>query len=198
MKRVKVGLTGGYASGKSVASKFFEELGAYIIDLDEVSKREGLLTDNAKEAIAETFGEDIFIAGDKLDRAKLQQMIFDSDQKRVKLESILHPLIIEAAYKERAQVKDKIVIIVAALIIESGIVDDLDILIAVIADKNLRAARGAKRDGITTDFARRIDDTQSTDQVRIESADYILYNNGSLDDLRAEVAQVWDEISNLP
>ncbi len=140
-----VGLTGGMGSGKTLASSFFQELGAHILDADLICRKLVEPGQPALQEISDSFGKDIIDTSGNLDRKKLGQLVFCDSPKKDKLESILHPRVFEFEkneYKTICQKNPKALVIVdAALLIESVYFKEMDKVIGVNSDEETRIKR---------------------------------------------------------
>ncbi len=188
-----VALTGGIGSGKSLAGQYFSELGAVVVDSDQLSRdviERG--TDGFDEVLAR-FGDAILTNGE-IDRKKLGQVVFSNPQSREDLENIIHPRVREAFAEivESAEETD-IVINQIPLLVETDGADRFDRVITVISTLELRIERLEKRGLPSYEITKRID-AQVSDQERIDIADFIIENNGSEDDLLREVESVFEEL----
>lgn len=188
-----VALTGGIGSGKSLAGQYFSELGAVVVDSDQLSRdviERG--TDGFDEVLAR-FGDAILTNGE-IDRKKLGEVVFSNPQSREDLENIIHPRVREAFAEivESAEETD-IVINQIPLLVETDGADRFDRVITVISSLELRIERLKKRGLPSYEITKRID-AQVSDQERIDIADFIIENNGSEDDLLREVESVFEEL----
>lgn len=188
-----VALTGGIGSGKSLAGQYFSDLGAVVVDSDQLSRdviERG--TDGFDEVLAR-FGDAILTNGE-IDRKKLGEVVFSDPQSREDLENIIHPRVREAFAQivESAEETD-IVINQIPLLVETDGADRFDRVITVISSLELRIERLKKRGLPSYEITKRID-AQVSDQERIDIADFIIENNGSEDDLLREVESVFEEL----
>lgn len=187
---VKAGLTGGIASGKSAAAKFFEEAGATIVDADVLSRR-CLLLPEVRAALREAFPS--AFCGDELDRAKLRELVFEDASKLQRLNGITHPPIRRAAEKALQESRAPVTILVAPLLFEAGLDDLVHPIVTVACEASLRIARLMKRDTISEALAKRMIDAQLSDSDRAKRADVVLGNDGDLAQLRKEVLRLCEE-----
>lgn len=188
-----VALTGGIGSGKSLAGQYFSDLGAVVVDSDQLSRdviERG--TDGFDEVLAR-FGDAILTNGE-IDRKKLGEVVFSDPQSREDLENIIHPRVREAFAQivESAEETD-IVINQIPLLVETDGADRFDRVITVISSLELRIERLKKRGLPSYEITKRID-AQVSDEERIDIADFIIENNGSEDDLLREVESVFEEL----
>ncbi|HEO71538.1 MAG TPA: dephospho-CoA kinase [Candidatus Hydrogenedentes bacterium] len=191
------GLTGGTGSGKSEAARRFSERGFPVIDAD--ARAHALLEPrgSAFEAVRNAFGNAILTEG-RINRAKLGARVFADRDARARLNAIVHPMltrVIEHQCTEWAAEGHKAVIIDAALLAESSQRESwLDGLILVVCPAALRLERLVDHRGLTVDEARRRIAAQTQPERKTPLADWVIQNDGSLDELRAQVDKVADAI----
>lgn len=186
-----VGLTGGIASGKNSVAKQFLEFGAFIIDADLVARVLVVPGSEAWHEIVNTFGQEIVDERDEIDRGKLGKIIFTNPTKREKLNKILHPKIIAQEWKEVSKIKETnpeaLIIINAALLIESGSYKDVDTVILLSSEKKTAIQRIVARDGLSEEEALARFNSQMSLSAKKKYADFIIENDGSLEDLKKKV-----------
>lgn len=188
-----VALTGGIGSGKSLAGEYFAELGAIVVDSDQLARdviERG--TEGFDEVIAR-FGDEVLTNGD-IDRKKLAEIIFSDESARSDLENIIHPRIRELweSLVESSQPSD-ILINQIPLLVETNGADRFDRVITVIASAEARTARLKSRGLYESEIARRMA-AQASEEERIDISDYIIENNGSKDELLREVEAIYNEL----
>lgn len=184
---LRVGLTGGIASGKSTVADMFEGLGATIIDTDVVARDVVAPGEPALDAIRHEFGDEVFDADGALDRAALRRIVFADEDARARLEAILHPLIRERTQALAASAGGDYQVIVVPLLVESPLQDFVDRIVVVDCDENAQIRRLMARDAESEGQARRMLAAQSSRQQRLEIADDVVSNDG---DLTATLTQV--------
>ena len=169
-----VGITGGSGCGKSHLSMLLKEKGIPVIDCDVVS-REIMAKDTpcAREVTA-FFGEEILENGE-INRKKLGKIVFSDPEKLKKLNEITHKYILSDIYNKMEKEESDIVCADGATLIESGI--SCDVMVGVLADKELRKARIMERDGLTCEDAELRIGAQKEDSFYIENCDFVIYNN---------------------
>ena len=187
---LKVALTGGIGSGKSTVAEFFDELGAFVIDSDQLARDVVERGTPGYEAVLAAFGDGILTDGE-IDRAKLAEIVFKDAAARATLESIIHPLVRDAAEKTvRNLPSDAVVINQIPLLVETDGAKRFDFVITVSADEDVRRRRlierGMKDYEITKRLAAQVDDT-----AREAIAHFVIRNNGSLEELRQAVQVLW-------
>ena len=198
---LKVGLTGSIAVGKSFVLSVLAELGCHVIDADKIAREVVDPGTEGLKSVREYFGEDVLNAAGTLDRAKLGAIIFGDEIKRTKLNSILHPLIIAAQDKQirEWEIKDPegIVIIDAALMIESGGYRRLDKLIVVHCRPEIQLQRLMSRNGLLRAEAERRISSQMPQEEKKKYADFLIDTSGDFEDTRAQVAAVYARLKEI-
>ena len=189
---LRVALTGGIGSGKSSVGEILQELGAVVIDSDDLAKsviERG--TDGFEQVIA-AFGDEILSSGE-IDRSKLAAQVFNDEAKRRKLESIIHPLVRKAAEEQSKNLPDDAIVVnEIPLLFETNGASRFDFVISVSTKDELRVARLKQRGMKDYEIAQRIA-AQATDQQRSSISHAVIENNDSKDALAARVQKVWDE-----
>lgn len=186
---LRVALTGGIGSGKSLVGEILEELGALVIDSDQLAREVIERGSPGYEEVITAFGDSILSEG-QIDRAKLAAVVFKEKDLRKKLESIIHPLVREAAEKlARNLPSGAILVNQIPLLVESDGAKRFDYVITVSADEDIRRERlrlrGLKDYEITERMA-----AQVADLDRENIANYILRNDGSIDELNRAVEEL--------
>ena len=190
-----VGLTGGIASGKSAVAKRLAELGAIVIDSD-VLAREVVApgTDGLAEVVA-TFGPRAVTPGGEMDRAAVAEIVFGDEEKRRRLEKIIHPRVrARAAEIVAAAPPDAVVVNDVPLLVEANLAGNYDLVIVVLADETVRLDRLVRFRGMTEETARARFAAQATDEQRRAVADIVIENDGTPAELRAVVDAVWERL----
>jgi dephospho-CoA kinase len=185
---LRVGLTGGIASGKSMVADIFAELGAAIIDTDVIAREVVAPGQPALEEIASEFGASIVDADGVLDRDALRQLIFADDEARTRLEAILHPRIGVETHRQADTAGGEYQLIVVPLLVNSALRSFVDRVLVVDCDEETQIRRLTARDGETEDQARRILAAQASRSERLAIADDIISNDGTVANLRQQVA----------
>jgi dephospho-CoA kinase len=189
--RCCIGLTGGIGSGKSSAARFFEELGASVIDTDAIAHELTAPGQPALTWIRERLGTACFDNTGALDRACLRRRVFTDAAARRELEAILHPLIRAETGARIAAARGAYVVLVVPLLLESGAYRALIHRIAVVdCDPETQVSRAVARSRLTPDEVRAIMRTQLPRNQRLEHADDIIANDGDLAALRRQVVEL--------
>ena len=188
-----VALTGGLASGKSTAARRFEELGVPVIDADAITRRLVEPGAPALAEIVEAFGPGVLDERGRLDRSRMRERIFDNDDDRRKLESILHPRVRDALLAFAASCDAPYVLFVIPLLVETDQADRMDRVIVVDTSRALQTARAVARDGGRAETIATIIDSQATRVARLSVANTVIENTGDLSMLRDRVDAVHRE-----
>ena len=187
---LKVALTGGIGSGKSTVADFLDELGAYVIDSDQLARDVVERGTPGYEAVLAAFGDGILTDGE-IDRAKLAEIVFKDAAARATLESIIHPLVRDAAEKMvKSLPADAVVINQIPLLVETDGAKRFDFVITVSADEGVRRRRLIERGMKDYEITKRLA-AQVNDAARETIAHSIIRNNGSIDELRQVVEELW-------
>jgi len=191
---LRVGLTGGIGSGKSTVAQRFRELGAVVVDADQLA-REVVAVDSAGlAAIRQRFGDAVMAPDGSLDRGALGRVVFADEKARKDLEAITHPLI---GARTRALVEaagpGKIVVHEVPLLAELDMAAGYHFTVVVCADNDIRMARLTGTRGFTEADARARIAAQASDRARLAAADAWLDNNGTVDDLLKQVDALWQD-----
>lgn len=196
-----VGLTGGIASGKTEVANELERLGATVIDADRVTLQVTKPGTPVYEALLEEFGGGILGENGQIDRNALSRIVFGNEAKRKLLNSITHPEIfkeiIEGVNQHAESIRPRdvpAVIVDAALIVDVGVSGVFDLIILVTADEDVRLSRLLEKRGMSVAEAKARIASQAPDSKRHESADLVIENNGSIEQLRSKVDEAWKEI----
>lgn len=184
---LRIGLTGGIASGKSTVAELFAALGVPVIDTDLLAREVVEPGQPALAAVAAAFGPGLLAPGGRLDRAKLRARIFADPEARARLEAILHPRIRRATLAAASAAGGAYQLIVVPLLFESGFDALVDRVLVIDCPEPLQRQRLAARDGETPDSIERILAAQLPREQRLAGADDVLANDAGLDALRAAV-----------
>ncbi|RMD69060.1 MAG: dephospho-CoA kinase [Gammaproteobacteria bacterium] len=185
-----IGLTGGYASGKSTAARRFAEHGVPVIDADAIAHELTQPGSPALRLIVEAFGPEVLDEEGRLRRALLRRRIFKDAKARRKLEAILHPLILQAIQRRLATIEAPYAIIVAPLLIESGWTRWVDRVLVIDAPGILQYERAQKRDRISTEDIEAIMSAQASRKERLAAAHEVIVNDNGLEKLYYQVDEL--------
>ncbi len=194
---LRIGLTGGIASGKTTVANFFADLGVPVIDTDVIAREVVAEGAPALAQIRAEFGDDVFNDDGTLDRKAMRKLIFSDDSKRRQLEGILHPRIREAALIQAEAVTDPYMIIVVPLLVESPMKEFMDRLLVVDCSEEIQLNRLLARDTENDEQARRIIAAQASRNERLAIADDVVLNDAGLDQTRTRIEALHKEYLEL-
>jgi len=221
-----IALTGGIGSGKTTVCQLFHEIGQQqvgttikIIDADLIAKNllSGYLDHSTSSALRDVFhlfGSDLFVSDSsssdsskakQLDRQRLRQLIFSSAEKKQQLEALLHPLVYQeifskiSFYREQyQQLNNKLIIIIAIpLLLETQSEHKFDRILVIDTTTELQLERSSKRDQCSQDLIKKIIQSQVDRQTRLNAADDIIDNDGTLNFLQKQIIQLVQYYSSL-
>lgn len=195
---LRTGLTGGIASGKSTIARIFAGLGCITIDADQLVARLYQPGQAGHEALVRSYGAGILLPDGTIDRRKLADIAFASDESAKALNALIHPIVVAEegrliAAEEQRESSDRIVIVEATLLIEAGGKDRYDRIVVVDVDPQTQLARAIARGLTPEDAARRIARQMSREE-RLRYADYVIDNSGDLQAAEAETRRVFDAL----
>lgn len=190
-----LGLSGGIGSGKSTVAKMLSDLGAVVIDADAIAREVLEPGQVGYEQVIHTFGEDVLDSTGNIDRKKLAELVFQNVSKLSQLEEIVHPAVIARVRQIRESLpQTSNVVYDTPLLVEKQLQNQFDKVLIVVADADIRIERLISRGLDLADIEARILN-QATDEQRADVADFVIFNNGSIQDLRDAVAKVWSQLS---
>lgn len=193
---LKVGLTGGIAAGKSEVSRRLAERGAVIIDADAVAREVVAPGTRGLAEITAAFGPGVLDAGGALDRGRLGEIVFADSALLGKLNAIVHPRVAERMLEiERAAPPDAIVVHDVPLLAENRLAGQYDVVVVVDVPAEVQLDRLTRQRRMPQDQARERMDAQASRAERLEIADIVVDNSGSLADLDRRVDGLWEELT---
>lgn len=187
---LNIAITGGIASGKSLVSEYLRILGYTVIDADEMAREITEPGGKAMPYIVEKFGNDYVNEDGSLNRAAMRDLVFKNPEKLAVLEEGTTNVVlkdIETIRKEKEMAGDKVLFYEIPLLYEKNQQDNYDAVWVVTADRDIRKQRLIERDGMDESMSELIMDAQEEEDKKIESADFVIYNNGSTTELRRSV-----------
>jgi dephospho-CoA kinase len=191
---MKVGLTGGIGAGKSTVADMFSKLGAVVIRSDELARQVIEPNTPGFQKVLSRFGNQILQENGSIDRQKLAQIVFNDQNSLKDLEEIIHPLVRNKTNELiDSQTQETIVVNEVPLLLEKKMEKMFDFLVVVISSEKNRINRLQKR-GISEPEAKKRMSLQVSDEVRKSSADFLITNDGNIDQLEADVAKVWQAL----
>jgi dephospho-CoA kinase len=184
----RVGLTGGIASGKSTAAKFFGALGVPVLDSDQIARDVVEPGQPPLERLVERFGPKILTADGHLDRPALREIVFSDPRARADLEALTHPAIGAAMEARSAAAGGPYQILVIPLLVEKNLAAHVDRVLVVDCDEELQIRRLRDRDGSTPEQVQAILKAQAPRAARLKAADDVIHNDSGLSAVRDQVA----------
>lgn len=194
---ILIGLTGNIASGKSEVAKMLADRGATIIDADVLAREAVRPETQALRDIVKRWGKDILKQDGSLDRTALRQIVFADQSELDALNRIVHPGVTRLRDREIARARergDQIVVCVIPLLFERNLVDEFDAIVLVDAPRPLRLERLVATRGLEETDAMNMIAAQMPAELKRARADYVIENNGSLDDLERDVDALWSSL----
>jgi dephospho-CoA kinase len=194
-----IGLTGNIASGKSAVADMLAERGATIVDADVLARDAVTKGSPALDAIVSRWGKDVLDKEGNLDRAALRHIVFEDQGDLDALNEIVHPEVLRlreegiAAARERGE---QVVVSVVPLLFERHLADDYDFIVLVDAPRSVRLDRIVRDRGLEEAEAMKMIASQMPADLKRARADYVIENNGSLEELEEKVDRLWEEIAN--
>jgi dephospho-CoA kinase len=188
-----LGLTGGIGSGKSLVSSMFRELGAVVVDADQLAREVVEPGQPALDEIREAFGSDIVLDDGRLNRPKLAEIIFEDEAARLRLNAITHPRILERMRAAVASHADRpgLLILDIPLLYENGRTDMVEKVVVVWVDRATQLGRLVQRDHLTAEQAQQRIASQMPLGVKRQRADEVIDNSGSLEATRRQVQAIY-------
>ncbi len=195
-----VGLTGGIGAGKSAVAARLAAHGALIVDADMVAREVVARGTAGLAAVVAAFGPRILAGDGSLDRSALGDLVFSDPEARERLNAIVHPLVERRTAEILAAApEDAVVVHDVPLLVENGLAPAYDVVVVVIADRDVRIARLRDTRGMNEEQARARMAAQASDEQRRAVADVVLDNSGTLLELRRQVDVLWrDRLAPKP
>lgn len=185
-----VGLTGGIGSGKTTISDLFAELGADVIDTDEIARDLSRKGQPAVRQIEKRFGPEVIAKDGSLDRDRMRELVFSDPDARTALQRILHPLIRAEVQRRIAASGKPYALVVVPLLVESRGYDFADRVLVVDCTEEQQIARVMQRSGLPRDQVEAIMATQANRKERLAAADDVINNDGAITALRSQVEKL--------
>ena len=196
-----VGLTGGVASGKTAVSRVLREEGAYIIDADQIARELVQPHKPAWNELVRAFGKEILQEDGSIHRKKLADKVFTDPEQRKVLNQILHPRIKEEMDRRTIEIGQKdpeaVVVIDAPLLVELGVYRKVDQLIVITSTQMQQMERLKERDGRSPEEALRLFSSQMPVEEKVKLADFVIRNEGSLEETKKRVKEVFKELKKV-
>jgi dephospho-CoA kinase len=194
---LRIGLTGGIASGKTTVADIFAALGVPVVDTDVIAREVVAPGEPALSDIREAFGDEVIAEDGSLDRAQLREIVFADNARRTELESILHPRIRASALQRARRAIGPYVIIVVPLLYESPMKQSMERILVVDCSEETQLQRLMQRDNDSEAQARRIIAAQASRAERLSIADDVISSETSLADTRDAVKSLHESYLSL-
>jgi dephospho-CoA kinase len=192
-----VGLTGGIGSGKSTAARMLRERDAVVFDADVLAREAVAPGTEGHRAVVERFGADVLAPGGELDREALASVVFADPAARRDLEAIVHPEV-RRLFAEGSEVyrdTDRVVVLSAPLLVETGMHSAFDVLIVVAVPVSVQVERLMRDRGMSEASVRARIDAQAPLEDKAAVADILLDNEGSPEELGRQIDRIWDDLA---
>ena len=200
-KGLVVGLTGGIASGKSSVARIFRELGAWIIDADQLAREIVEPGTPGWQEVVETFGREYLLPDGSLDRKKLAKRVFSHPEDKAKLEAIIHPKVLELRKERTRKILEKdpqaLIVFEVPLLIEKGLHHRVDKVVVVWVPRETQIQRLMERDGLTWEEAEERLKNQMDLDEKVKFAHYVIDNSRTLEETRRQVEALYRELKTL-
>lgn len=190
---VKIGLTGGIATGKTTISKYLSSLGIKVIDADLIAREVLTIYPEILEYLRKTYGDRVF-SGGKLDRRALGRIVFQDKEALSSYLQVIMPRIRQEIEKRLEESEEECIVLDAPLLFEEGFQKDVDLTITVYAQERVQLQRLKERDGFTEEEARRRISAQMDLQEKMDRSTYVLNNSGELEDTIRDLHAILDKI----
>jgi dephospho-CoA kinase len=193
---LRVGLTGGLASGKSTVAALFRELGAFHVDADEIAHDLVAAGGGAREEVAARFGARVVAADGSIDRKRLAAVVFSDPRALADLNAIVHPMVREEIARRIARHEEGLdpapmALVDAALLVEAGFRRDLDALVVVSCRPETQILRAVARGGLSEEEARARIAAQAPAEAKLAAADFVIDNDGPIEETARRTREVW-------
>jgi len=197
---LKIGVTGGIGSGKTAVCDVFARLGIPVLHSDEIAKELSYSNQIIRKKLITLLGTEAYLSDDTLNRQFVASQIFSDKELQRKVEAVIHPQVEKERkrrIKELVRQGHRFLIIEAALIYEAGLDKKLDIVVMVDAEEATRVARVRKRDAVPEENVYARINAQCDVKMKLEKADYVIYNNGTLEELESKVRFLYNVFNLL-
>lgn len=196
-----IGLTGGIACGKSTVAGMLVEKGALLVDADVLSREAVEPGGRAREEIIRWLGDSIIDKEGNLDRKKIASIVFSDEKSLAKLNSIIHPRVLELFFQKSSELGKKnpgrLLIWDIPLLFETGYEKRVDYIVVVASREEIQIRRLSERNGLPREEALKRIRSQMELKKKMEKADFVIYNNGTRDLLKKQVDLLWEKLQSL-
>ncbi len=193
----RIGLTGNIGSGKSTVAQLFQQQGITTIDADQISRQLTQSGTTEFQKIVAIFGDDVIDHNGEMNRRKLADIVFNDNQRREELESVLHPSIREMMFDLSQQSQSAYCILEIPLLMETGQHTEMDRVLLVTCSTEIKTQRLKQSRQMDTTTIKRILNSQMKDQQKIELADDVIANDTSMEDLKQNVLHLHEKYLTL-
>lgn len=185
--RLKIGITGGIGSGKSLACRYLEELGCKVIYADKIAKELYASNKALLKKLAGEFGKSILNIDGTLNRINARKVIFSNKKNIKRVNSIVHPFVFREMDRIVAAIKDRIIFFEAAIMFESGSYKRMNYVVLIYADKKTRIKRIINRDGVKRRDVLKLMKLQLDEREKLKRADFVIKNNSTAAELKKKI-----------
>lgn len=185
--RLKIGITGGIGSGKSLACRYLEELGYKVIYADKIAKELYASNKALLKKLAAEFGKSILSSDGTLNRINARKAIFSNKKNIKRVNSIVHPFVFREMDRIVAGIKDRIIFFEAAIMFESGSYKRMNYVVLIYADKETRIKRIINRDGVKRRDVLKLMKLQLDEREKLKRADFVIKNNSTAAELKKKI-----------
>ncbi len=186
-KQLRIGITGGIGSGKTLACTYFEKLGYKVIYADDIAKQLYKSNVSLKKNLVKAFGKGILDENGNVSGENARRIIFSSKKNIKRVNKIVHPFVIKEIDRLISKIKDKVVLIETAIMFESGYYNRNDFNVLIYANQSIRAKRVMERDKSTMASVKKLMAMQLDETEKIKLADFVIKNNGTQKELQNNI-----------
>ena len=199
-KSLVIGLTGGVATGKTTVARMFQDLGANVISADEVVHQMLAPGSQVWEQVRQEFGREVLLPDGNIDRSRLADVVFRDPGRRMRLEAITHPPVLEYLRKQSDCFRESgegVLVLEIPLLIETGALDIVDKVLVVTAEQESQISRLENRYSIRREEAIRRICSQLPLEEKVRHADWVISTEGTLESTKTQVERVWCDVQKL-
>ena len=193
-KKIVIGITGCFGTGKSSVAKMFSELGAHVLNADRIAHEVIMPGEDAYRKVVFLFGRIILKKDRTIDRKKLGKIIFGNNRMRRHLQNVVHPAVIKKIKHSIKKSTEHIAMIDAPLLVEAGMLRTVDKIIVVYAKKNIQLKRCQAKWHLSKEEVLQRIRSQMSLSTKLHLADFIIDNNGTMRSTKSKVRKIWEEI----
>jgi len=198
---IRVGLTGGIACGKSTVAQILVQKGALLLDADQLAREAVKPGEPAWKEITAWLGEGVLMRDGSLDRRKIANLVFNNEPALQRLNQIVHPRVMELFQVRSRELSErypgKIQIWDIPLLFEAGYRGYVDFIVVVASSREVQIKRLAERNRLSREEALNRINAQQDLQAKINAADYVIYNNDTMETLEKQVNLLWEKLESM-